>query len=59
MSAQFADFCLQPLDLRLEPSNIVGESLNLSLLHVRLRLTMESEPAKSIFKEPEEGARSM
>jgi hypothetical protein len=52
---QFTDLCLEPLDLPLELGNMIGQSLNLALLHVRVWLTLESELAKSIFKELEEG----
>jgi hypothetical protein len=47
---------LQPFNLRLEPSNVIGQGLDLPLPLVGLWLTRESEPPESIFKEPEEGA---
>lgn len=59
MLVQLTDLSLQPLDLRLEPSNVYGQSVDLPLLLVRLWLIVESEPAEGIFKEPEEGAGSM
>jgi hypothetical protein len=56
---QLVDLCLELLNLRLEPSNMFGQSLNLALRHVWIWLTVESEPPESILKEPEEGAGSM
>jgi hypothetical protein len=51
---QFTDLCLEPLDLRLEPGNLVGQRLDLPPLLVRLGLIVEGEPPEDIFKELEE-----
>jgi hypothetical protein len=48
---------LELLDLRLELSEVFGQSLNLAPLHGRVWLTVERESPEGIFKDPEEGMR--
>ena len=59
MPAQVANLRLQPPDLRLEPSDLVGEGVDGALLLVRLRRAVERLPAKGFFKEPEERRRPL
>ncbi|MGB7925195.1 MAG: hypothetical protein WCF57_18290 [Pyrinomonadaceae bacterium] len=46
---------LQSFDLRLELFYVRGQVINLALLLIGLRLAVECEPTKGIFKEAEEG----
>jgi hypothetical protein len=59
MPAQVADFCLQPLVLRLELLDLLGEGVDNALLLVRVGRAVECVAAEGIFKEPEESTRPM
>src|ERR1043165_2616732 len=59
MPLEFADLGLKPLVARLELPDLLGEVLDLALLHVWVGRSVESLPPESLFKEPEERARPL
>jgi hypothetical protein len=46
--AQFSGICLQLLDLRLEPFDVLAQGVNRSLLQARLRLRREPVSRKHL-----------
>jgi hypothetical protein len=50
VSAQVADFCLQPLVLRLELPNLLGEGVDSALLLVEVGRAVEGVATEGLFK---------
>jgi hypothetical protein len=59
MPAQIAGLSLEPLVLRLELSDLLGEGVDGALLPVRVWRAVECVAAEGVFKEPEESARPL
>ena len=59
MPAQVARFSLEPLVLRLELPDLLGEGVDGALLLVWLGRPVECVAAEGVFKEPKECARTL
>jgi hypothetical protein len=53
---KLTDLSLETLDLCLKLPDLLGQALDLTLLHIRVRWPVKRRLHKSIFKELEEGA---
>jgi hypothetical protein len=58
MPAQVTHFCLEPLVLRLEPSDVFGQGVNRALLLVRVRRAVESHLPEGFLEQTKEVVRA-